>query len=117
VASGGPNCLTCDNPGPAAQGAWARRGRPRAARSAGGRGRAAGPLGLGYEPAPAAAGGARYDRRVGYRLLGFAVWRAARWYVSRRARRARVPIALAAVGAAAAAGLAAAARRGGARSA
>lgn len=28
--------------------------------------------------------GAGYDRRMGYKILGFAVWKAARWYTRRR---------------------------------
>lgn len=28
--------------------------------------------------------GAGYDRRMGYKILGFVVWRAARWYTRRR---------------------------------
>ncbi|MGH2872403.1 MAG: hypothetical protein ACRDL5_08055 [Solirubrobacteraceae bacterium] len=56
----------------------------------------------------------RYDRRMGYKLLGFVVWRGARWYLRRRVRAARGRIAAAVVGLAVIAGLVAAgtARRG-----
>ncbi|MHB1571105.1 MAG: hypothetical protein ACYCXW_22470 [Solirubrobacteraceae bacterium] len=48
---------------------------------------------------------------MAYKLLGFVVWRGARWYLRRRARAARRQIAVGAVGLAVAAGLAAAAAR------
>jgi hypothetical protein len=47
---------------------------------------------------------------MGYKLLGFAVWRGARWYARRRLGGARRKLALAGVSAAVVAGLFAAQR-------
>jgi hypothetical protein len=52
---------------------------------------------------------------VGYKLLGYIVWNAGKWYVRRRARDARREIAVAAVTGLVLAGVAAGARHRAAR--
>jgi hypothetical protein len=47
---------------------------------------------------------------MGYKLLGYIVWNAGRWYVRRRARGARREIAVAAIAGLVLTGVAAAAR-------
>lgn len=48
---------------------------------------------------------------MGYKLLGFAVWRGSKWYVRRRMSGARAKVAIASVGAAALAGVLVAGRQ------
>ncbi len=48
---------------------------------------------------------------MGYKLLGFAVWRGGRWYLRRRIRGVRAKLAVGAVGAAVVAGLVLAGRQ------
>jgi hypothetical protein len=48
---------------------------------------------------------------MGYKLLGFAVWRGGKWYVRRRIKGARGKVAVGAVGAAVVTGLILAARQ------
>jgi hypothetical protein len=48
---------------------------------------------------------------MGYKLLGFAVWRGAKWYMRRRSNRVVPKAALAGVGAAVVAGAVVAARQ------
>jgi hypothetical protein len=48
---------------------------------------------------------------MGYKLLGYLVWNAGKWYLRRRASDARRGIAVAAIGAVVLAGVAAAARQ------
>ena len=55
--------------------------------------------------------GRRYDRRMGYKVLGFVVWQGGKWYVRKRYSGTAAKAALAGIGAAVIAGVVLAGRQ------